>query len=588
MRLLKSCLLDEPLPRLSAIADAWDIALEVASTQEMAEALAARMLTRDAVDRAIGALQPEAQAALGALVAANGRMPAAAFERRFGVVRPMGPGRLERERPWLTPANATEMLWYRGFIFRGFDRSLSNPVDVFYLPTDLLPAIAEIRDWRTENAQARAGQTAPAGAPSAISPLGLGQQTLDDVTTLLSHIQNTPVRLQPDGHWHTRNAQSVEPMLRQTGLDEAQRKRRFAFLERLITRMGWLRATHPVLRLAGQPVMDWLQQPPAARLRALWEAWRDDTEWNDLRQVERLSFEMEHAWSNHPLAERTAICRLLGEWTRRRAGQPFTPAEFIADTRANHPDFARVDGRYDTWHIRDAITGQFLNGFEHWDDVEGALIASLLEGPLQWLGALQIDSGAVHVTAFGRHVLLDEPAPQIAASETGGLRVGPDGAVWVSDTAPWQRFQLARIADWVSFQNGGHVFRLSPASLARGREQGISAPRVIEFLQRHSNAPVPASLVRAIRQWGERGIEARLEVATLLRAKDATTLDALLALPAVRSAMVERLSPTCASVRARDADDVIAEITRSGLLVESSGRLADGPATREDARQEAC
>jgi len=40
MRLLKSCLLDEPLPRLSAIADAWDIALEVASTQEMAEALA--------------------------------------------------------------------------------------------------------------------------------------------------------------------------------------------------------------------------------------------------------------------------------------------------------------------------------------------------------------------------------------------------------------------------------------------------------------------------------------------------------------------------------------------------------------------
>lgn len=568
MRLLKSCLLDEPLPRLSAIADAWDIAPEVASTREMAEAMAERMLTRDAVNKAISALQPEAQAALGALVAAGGRAPAAAFERRFGAVRPMGPGKLERERPWLAPANPTETLWYRGFIFRGFDRSLSNPVDVFYLPTDLLPVIAEIRDWRTERAQTQAGQTTPAGASSVIPPLGMGQHTLEDVVTLLSHIQNAPVRLQPDGRWQARSAQAVEPMLRQAGLDDAQRRRRFAFMERLIARMGWLRATHPTLRLAPQPVMDWLQQPPATQLRALWEAWRDDAEWNDLRQIERLSFEMEHAWSNHPLAERAAVCHLLVEWAQRRASQPFSLAEFIRDVRTTHPDFARVDGRYDTWHIRDAITGNFLHGFEHWDNVEGALIAGLLEGPLQWLGALQIDNGAAHLTGFGRHVLLDEPAPQIAAGGTGGLRAGPDGEVWVSGAALWQRFQLARIADWISFQNGGHVFRLSPASLARGREQGISAPRVIEFLQRHSDTPAPTSLLRAIRQWGERGVEARLEVATLLRAKDGPTLDAMLTLPAVRNAMAERLSPTCAIVRARDADDLVAEITRSGLLVE--------------------
>lgn len=572
MRLLKSCLLDEPLPRLSAIADAWDIAPEAASTREMAEAVAGHMLTRDAVSRAVNALQPEAQAALGALVAANGRMPAAAFERRFGAVRPMGPGKLERERPWLAPANPTETLWYRGFIFRGFDRSLSNPVDVFYLPTDLLPAIADIRDWRAVGAEARAGRTPSAGAASAIPPLGLGDCTLDDITALLSHIQNNSVRLQPNGRWHTRSAQAVEPMLRQAGLDDAQRSRRFAFMERLIARMGWLRATHPALRLAAQPVMDWLQQTPVAQLRALWDAWRDDAEWNDLRQIERLSFEMEHAWSNHPQAERAAVCNLLAEWAQRRAGQPFALAEFISDTRATHPDFARIDGRYDTWHIRDAVTGQFLHGFEHWDDVEGALIASLLEGPLQWLGVIHMDNGMAHLTEFGRHMLLGEPAPQIAAGETGRLRVEPEGEVWVSGAARWQHFQLARIADWAGFENGGYVFRLSPASLARGREQGISAPRVIEFLQRHSDAPAPANLLRAIRQWGEHGVEAQLEGVTLLRAKDAATLDMLLALPAVRNATVERLSPTCAIVRSREADAVAAEIARSGLLVERAGQ----------------
>ncbi len=568
MRLLKSCLLDEPLPRLLAIADAWDITPEVASTREMAEALAGQMLTREAVDAAIRALAPEAQAGLGALVLANGRMPAAAFERRFGAVRPMGPGRLERERPWLSPANVTETLWYRGFIFRGFDRSVSNPVEVFYLPTDLLPIITEIRDWRSQQAEAQAGPLTSGDVSPAVSPLGLGHHTLDDITTLLSHIQNASVRLQPNGRWQARNAQAVAPMMCQAGLDDVQCRRRFALLEHLIARMGWLHATHPILRLAARPVIEWLQQPPAAQLRALWDAWRDDSEWNDLRQIERLSFEMEHAWSNHPLAERAAICRLLAEWAQQHAGHSFTLTEFIGAVRATHPDFARIDGRYDTWHIRDAVTGNFLHGFEHWDDVEGALIASLLEGPLQWLGAIQIDHGAAHLTKFGRHVLLNEPAPQIAAHDTGGLRVESDGEVWVSRAARWQRFQLARIADWAGVEQGGHVFRLSPASLARGRGQGISALRVIAFLQRYSDTPVPANLARAIRQWGERGVEARVETTTLLRTKEAATLDALLALPAVRAATAERISPTCAIVRATEIDSLAAEITRSGLLVE--------------------
>src|SRR5512134_50967 len=114
MRRLKSCLIDEPLPRLTAIADTWDIGLEAASVAEMAEALAKHMLDPDAAARGREALPVGARKALDALVSANGRMPAAAFERRYGTLRPMGPGRIERERPWLSPANPTEVLWYRG------------------------------------------------------------------------------------------------------------------------------------------------------------------------------------------------------------------------------------------------------------------------------------------------------------------------------------------------------------------------------------------------------------------------------------------------------------------------------------------
>ena len=568
MRPLKSCLLDEPLPRLAAMADAWAIAPEVASTREMAEALADHMLSRDAVTRAVNALGPETQTALGAMIGANGRMPAAALERRFGAIRPMGPGKLERERPWLSPANDTEVLWYRGFIFRGFDRTLSNPVDVFYLPTDLLSALTETRDWRSEQDESHHTQLPATSYQLPIPPLGPGEHTLDDVTTVLSHIQNAQVRLQPDGHWTSHSFEAVRRMLRDVGPGGERRTGRFAFIERLVERMGWLRTKQPNLRLSPQPVIDWLQKPPAAQLGALWEAWRDDAEWNDLGQVERLTFEMEHAWSNHPLSERAAVLRLVTAWADNRAGRPFAAADFVAHVRATDPDFARVDGRYDTWHIRDAVTGNFLHGFEHWDEVEGALIEYVLNGPLQWLGVVRVDDGQVQVTDFGRHVLLGAPDPQNVDAATRGLRVDAGGDVSVASAARFQRFQLARIADWTGFQHDSFVFRLSPASLARGRDQGIPTPRVLEFLQRYSEAPVPASLLRAVRQWGEHGVEARLEVATLLRAKDAATLDALLALPAVKGATVERLSPTCVVVRGREADAVTAEVVRSGLLVE--------------------
>ncbi|MCS7061690.1 MAG: helicase-associated domain-containing protein [Anaerolineae bacterium] len=578
MRLLKSCLLDEPLPKLSAIADAWDVALEAASTREMAEALADHMLMHEAMQQAVCTLAPEAKAALGALIQTNGRMPVAAFERRFGALRPMGPGRLERERPWLAPANVTETLWYRGFIFRGFDRSLSNPVDVFYLPADLLAVLMQVADWQPQNKTGFVQPPPTERSSTALSALGAGEFTLEDITTLLSHIQNSETRLQVDGRWRVRNAAAVRPLLLGVEADDRQEERRVAFLERLIERMGWLRARQPALRLAPQPVLDWLQQPAAAQLRALFDAWREDDGWNDLRQVEGLMFDMEHAWDNHPLAERAAVLALLSGWAKRTAGRSFRVAEFVADVHANTPDFARPDGRYDTWHIRDALSGQFLHGFEHWDRIEGALIAFVLRSPLRWLGVLQIEDEQVHITEFGRHILLGEPLPFMLPVELRGIRVEVDGEVSIGVAARLQRFQLARIADPLGFRNGRHLFRLTPNSLARGRRQGIATPRMIEFLQQNSDTPPPASLLRAIRQWEEYGAQARLEDAVLLRVKDAATLDTLLLLPRVKRATVERLNPTCAIIRAHEAEAVAEEIARSGLLIEREAQ-SDVPLT---------
>ncbi len=80
--------------------------------------------------------------------------------------------------------------------------------------------------------------------------------------------------------------------------------------------------------------------------------------------------------------------------------------DFIDYVSVTAPDFARPDGRYDTWHIRDTETGEFLHGFQHWRRVEGGLIRRLLEGPLHWLGLLQIEDGRVLLTEFGQAALI--------------------------------------------------------------------------------------------------------------------------------------------------------------------------------------
>ena len=43
-------------------------------------------------------------------------MPTAVFSRLFGEIRPMGPDKMEREKPYLNPASLAEALYYRGLI----------------------------------------------------------------------------------------------------------------------------------------------------------------------------------------------------------------------------------------------------------------------------------------------------------------------------------------------------------------------------------------------------------------------------------------------------------------------------------------
>jgi len=212
-----------------------------------------------------------------------------------------------------------------------------------------------------------------------------------------------------------------------------------------------------------------------------------------------------------------------------------------------NPDFARSDGRYDTWHVRDEASGEFLNGFEHWNEVEGALIHHVIEQPLRWLS-------------------FDAPANSTAPDKPFAL--SQDGRAVIAGVLRFERFQLARVADWAETSGEQFTYLMTARSLMRAREQGIRSQRVLEFIEQISGQPAPAALAKAISRWSERGVEARMEPMVILKTQDGAMMEALLKVQEIRRAVVDRFAPNCISVRQRDAETVRCAIVNAGVMVD--------------------
>jgi hypothetical protein len=121
---------------------------------------------------------PETEA-LKLLLDHNGMIEGPRFTRQYGVIRPMGPARLERERPWENPVNPAEGLWYRGLIFKAFQITDQGNLEVFFIPTDLQPLLSLSDTFANDESSAAEQQPIPptASTESKISTLPISPTT---------------------------------------------------------------------------------------------------------------------------------------------------------------------------------------------------------------------------------------------------------------------------------------------------------------------------------------------------------------------------------------------------------------------------
>ncbi len=569
---LKRVFLDYDLGLLRTIAELWGVELHAANQHEAAEELAAQLSQPELAPEVAGALPPEAREALESLRRA-GRLASAQYFREFGELRAMGPAKRDREQPWRNEPSTSEQLWYRGFIARAFFAERDQaPQEFIFIPDDL-QAVLPAR-------QAPGRAALNLGSPVeqlAGTPLPAVGAALDDVSTVLAYLQIASVEFS-GATILPRHREALSRFLRlPEGLD--------LFLH-LILRLGL--AEGAPLKPEPTRARPFLEASRASQGYALAAAWRDSKEWNDLLHVPGLMFEGA-AWRNDSHLARQAILNMLREVS---PGQWWQVEALVQAVKARQPDFQRPSGDYDSWYIRDAATKASLRGFAHWERVDGALVRWLLERPLFWLGIVEL--GAAKATAPNDAGL--------SASETGITKVfrltplgakflaAAAGAEWRAEPDPpghvieveadgtlrvpvavsrYDRFQIARVSNWLPPEPETYIYRLSPASLARAARQSIKVNHILVFLQKAlGEHALPPHLTGALQRWERAGQEAAVKDTVTLKLKSPEMLENLLRTPGVRRYLGERLSPTLVEVRAADVARLRKALAELGILAD--------------------
>lgn len=488
---------------LQVIAELRGAFIDAADNREQAIELVAAQITeptsiqfafQEATD-----YSEQAQAAVDSLLQEKGEMVEAQFSRDYGSIRQMGPAKLERETPWLYPENVSELLYYYGLLGRGIKGSGNNAHTIVYLPDDVVP-------WLPQPA----GETSEGGLPVQPIPPPPASRTiptddsfLDDIGTLLGFLRTDVLRLNGDGP----NADDIDRFAQRLQLpftnEMPELDTRLALLLHVSNRMGWLkRGAGDQIELHGNRVRTFLEAPRSEQHFMLWDAWYQSPDWNDLFRTPGLECTETGGWKNNALQTRQAALSLFA---KLQPGTWYSISDFLAVIKEHEPDFQRPTGNYDTWYIRDTNTQEFLKGFEHWDDVEGALLKFYIRGPMHWLHAIDLaEPSAGDDLQFSLSQLgakwLGHNVTHLHEERRRPATIGEDFTVTLPQGAPLaDRFRLERFAQWQS-SYPQYVYQISKTSLTQASNMGIQSKQIVDFLRRMATM-VPEKVVKAVEQF---------------------------------------------------------------------------------------
>lgn len=531
---------------LKIIAEKWGLELQAPDVKQAREQLVRELLQSGVIEEDLHALPLQAREALEWLHGQGGRAKWANFTRGYGQVREMGAGRRERFRPEQQPISPAEELWYRGLIGRGFFDTDSGPQEFAYLPEDLHRKIRRVLETGPSPHSAEKDPVLARKATAAErEKIHLASDwILDHTCTLLSGAR---MGIDPAPH-----LASLSP-------DEVY------FYRVLLAEAGILEGDQP----RPEAVRQFLELSRRAAFLHLWKTWRYSLTLNDLDLVPTLEVEGE------PEVEARRVREVIFSWIQELEEDTWwSLSSLTAGIKHLDPDFLRRSGDYDSWFIRDAASGEFIRGFEHWDHVEGALIHYLIAGPGHWLGIFDLASpdaagrevaSAFRLTPWADRLLRDQE-PTLQGEGEKQVQVRSKGKIKISRYVDRRvRYQVGRFTEWLFRREEDYFYRISPDALVRAQEQQLDVPHLLALLTNHVET-LPPNLVKALERWAEFGSQAEIGTRIVLRVQSPAVLDALQKTRAQRY-LQEKLGPTTIVLKSGSEDKVREVMVEMGFLV---------------------
>ena len=553
MRSLPLTLEDQDTGYLRILCELWGFDSPQGSRRSAIEDITHAMLKRNTLDELVDSLPDTAKQTLEGIAQAGGRMAFPDLIRDHGKLREMGPGKRAREQPWRSPVSPVEVLWYRGLIGRAFADTSKGPQDFAYIPTDLLQLLSEsFSDCST-----------PSFSPLTQDPKHIQLATsaaVDDATSLLAAMRRTPF---PSFELSQQQDLPLE---------------RFLLIPHLKNLL--LTILQELSLIEGPP---WTPNPErtrtfvaASRSQAVGDlllAWKDSVTWNDLAGLPHIVCGTD-TWPNDAGLSRQGVLDLL---------QPLKPgvwwdlSVFVEEIRQAHPAFQRPGGDFDSWYLQDQ-SGMFLHGIDNWNMVDGALLRYVITGPLHWLGAVDLgqDSQSTSISSFRltpvSALLYDPKTPVHVEEPDKAIIIHADGRIIVPRGVNGAvRYQIARFSHWVSVEDEQYEYRLTPSTLQRAREQGLSHQHIRAVLEKTCESPLPPPIDLALTRWAEKGTEARINQYWVLRVQSADVLEMLRSKKSTNRYIKEILNPTTAIVHSSDWPKLQAAAARLGFLIDPPG-----------------
>jgi hypothetical protein len=399
--------------------------------------------------------------------------------------------------------------------------------------------------------------------------------------------------------------------------------RRLFFLRRLLTALKLLtqESGGSVLRATNAPAF--LQGEPTERVRQCFEMWRDGAWWNELYAT------YVQGSTRAPATAEDFAPPVVVHARRKVLDALIQFAAQSAKTNAGEADGAWIGVRQISDYLRD-VDEEFLierqtaeqqtyyasywstrptspyevntlgwqwSGYETdenagWEGVEGVFIRAVLSEAPYWMGLLDLgytqeikqDGGsapenvaAVRLTDMGRWLLLGAERPTIPA-ETGRVVVQPNFHIFAFD--PIADSTLAQLDRFATRLNAERAieYEISRESVYQAQQLGMTAGDIAAWLEEVTGAALPQNVMRNLEEWqaAYERITIRPHVA-LLHVADAHLLDQVMADPNLTGAVIKRLDPTAALVRADKTAWLERQLLEAGELPAHTARGGAAP-----------